>query len=128
MASTKVSDSSRRLHRLVETLRERDELPSWSETVDRALRVELAYLIDSGEVSFTREDYDVAYTIPPEGWVLGREFDAVSLVGEGDVDSDDRWISFSTPIVVKEMADEAKGQVDMTLTELVESGVKRMLG
>lgn len=125
---TMVSDQDRELHRLVETLRQHEELSNWSEACDRALRVELSHAIDNERVTFRREDYDVAYTIPPTIW-LEQVFPEVPLVPECDVDTSDPAIGFSTPTVCHEMAKEAieDGSYNL-LTEIVQSGAERLLG
>lgn len=127
--NTKVSDSSHELHRLVETLRREQGLDDWSQTVDRAIRIEVACAIDARDVTFTRDDYDVAFTIPPAVWAEKQIFSEVELVDEDDVDTSERAIGFSTPEVVKEMVDDAidEGAYD-SITDMVRSGVNRMLG
>lgn len=126
---TRVADSGYELHRLVETLRQAEDLPDWGMTCDRALRVELAAGIDAYDIQFSREDYDIAYTIPPVGWIADREWETVDLVDEDDVDVSDRTIGFSTPPVVHTMAKDALDEgAYNTLTEMVETGVMRMLG
>lgn len=146
--STKVSDPDRELHRLVATYCEHSGLDDWSMVCDRALRVELAYAIDAFEVSFSREDFDVRSTIPPLGWVEdscnesstetasegSREldeqaFERVSLVDASEVGGEDRWIGFSSPHVVKDMADRAQEEgAYESLTEMVRAGCERLLG
>lgn len=127
---TKISDTSGELHRLVETLRRHEGLDARSATCDRALRVELAHAIDERIVTFDRDTYDVAYTIPPAGWLQQRVFSEVALVDEDDVDIDSRAIGFTTPDVVHSMAREAIDNDDAygTLSEIVMDGTKRLLG
>jgi hypothetical protein len=127
--NTKVSDTSHELHRLVETLRREQGLDTQSATADRALRVELAYTIDERGVKFSREDFDVAYTIPPASWVQERMFPTVDVLDEDEVDVSGRTLGLTIPSVVREMVDEAtdNGPYE-TMTEMVKMGAKRMLG
>lgn len=127
--TSKVSDPDGELHVFVETLHQYDELATVSETLDRALRVELAAVLDSGDVLFERDQYDVAYTIPPRGWLAEQTFEIVDLVAEGEVDTEERVISFSMPPVVYEMAQDVLDEgVYVSFTELVGAGVRRLLG
>jgi hypothetical protein len=118
-----------RVHRLVETVRQHEGLEAASAAVDRALRVELAAALDSHTLPVTREQYDVAYLIPPQGWIGRRTFSEVELVAEGDVDTEGRWVSYSTAPTVYEMAQEV---VDESLYESVTAmavrGLERLLG
>jgi len=127
--STSVADTSLELHRLVETLRRHWGMEAWSDTVDRGVRIELTHAIDNYDVSFDHSDFDVAYTIPPLGWTDGREYPVVDLVPVDDVDTDSRYVRYSTPPVVWEMIQAAidDGYVE-TATEFVERAVVRQLG
>jgi len=126
--STRIANSSRELHRMVETLARAQDL-DWSATCDRALRIELAHAIDNYEVSFTHEEYDVAYTIPPISWIDDHEPVDGALVDSTDVADEDRTIGFSTAEVVFEMAQQAihEGAYE-SLTDVVTSGIERQLG
>jgi hypothetical protein len=68
--SQNVSNRNRDLLRAAETLRRKEGHEDTSFTLDWATRIEHARAIDAGDVPFTRQDWDVRYTIPPEGWVL----------------------------------------------------------
>jgi hypothetical protein len=127
--NTKVSDTSHELHHLIETLRREQGLDTQSATADRALRVELAYTIDERRVKFSREDFDVAYTIPPASWVQEQMFPTVDVLDEDEVDVSGRTLGLTTPSVVREMVDTAtdNGPYE-TMTEMVKQGAKRMLG
>jgi len=126
---SKVSDTSRELHVLLETLRQQHEFMNLSETIDYVLRVELSHAIDEWAVDFDHKDYDIAYTIPPVAYVTDREYEDVPLVDESDVDTDDRAISLSTVPVVYTMAQDAVEQdAYETVTDLVIQGAKRLLG
>jgi hypothetical protein len=127
---TKISDTSGELHRLVETLRRHEGLDARSATCDRALRVELAHAIDNHLVTFDRDTHDVAYTIPPAGWLQQRVFSEVTLLDEGEMNVDTRAIGFTTPDVVHDMARDAvdNDEAYETLSEIVMNGTKRLLG
>lgn len=127
--STRVSDPEYELHRFVETLRRHWGLDNWSQTIDRAVRVELAHAIDFYGVSFSRGDFDVAYTIPPLGYVDDVEYSRLDLVDESAVDTDDRTIGASVPPVVFAMmqAALAEGYAE-TLSGFVKQAVRRQCG
>lgn len=128
-SNSKVSDPSRELHRLVETLRRQQDLPSASETIDRALRVELAWALDQGNVPFTRADVGILYLVPPQGWVADQDFEDIPLVDPEDVPDNGRSISFSTAPTCFEMAQAAIDEAEYeNLTDVVRHGVERMLG
>lgn len=126
---TRISDAGRNLHNLLATVIDEYSLDNRSEAADCALRIELAAAIDDYDVLFSHDDYDIAYTIPPVGWVGDQEFETVSLVDADDVDSDERAVGFSTAPVVFEMAQDAiqQGSYD-NLSDIVACGLRRMLG
>ncbi|MFT4948691.1 MAG: hypothetical protein ACI9CA_000813 [Natronomonas sp.] len=126
--STRVADSSHTLHIYTETLCRRDDYKNWSETLDMAFRVELAALIDERETEFTRADYDVAYTIPPEGWVSSQEFRTTDVLDEGAVEVDGRTIGVAIPKIVHEMLTEYAEGTEVTFSALARDGVDRLLG
>lgn len=136
-AYSEVSDPTRELHQLVGTLLAQCELEDASALCDRALRIEVAYAIDNnvvsfvrlGYVPFTRSDYDVAYMIPPKGWVQNHEFPERELVSQSEVEDMDRTIGFSTTPTVKQMAKQAVeyGAYE-TISKLVIAGLRRMAG
>lgn len=128
-----LSDPTDYSHRVVETARRAEGLNTQSATIDRGLRVQLAYLIDEREVLFSRNDYDVSYLIPPRGWLAERRFDTHDIIPREDlpedVDPEERSIAFTTPSVVYEMLKDASEQTDYeTLSELVRDGVERLVG
>lgn len=126
--NTAAYDSEGDLRRAAETLRQSETLDNLSGTLDRALRVELAWLIDEEKVNFSRDDFNVAYLIPPKGWVSEQTFQYQKLVDESEVGNDAR-IHFSTPHIVWDMLQEAIEVNEYeTITEAVTSGVFRMLG
>jgi len=164
-AYTRVTDPERTLHRYVRTLcvssneetrvADSDESAeieatgmSRSEVLDRGLRVGLADVIDSRETTITREQFDVAYTIPPAGWLVRQslpecvasdkatrtrvtERDAeMELVDEDETDDMDRSLGFAFPSVVKEMAEAviADSSSVETLSALVRRGCAILVG
>jgi len=107
-----VSDPSRELHRMADALiewRQGDTHPfeSRSDACDYALRIELAAIIDARDVPFVRQDFDVAYLIPPEGtheeWMPDDPLD----VPTDGYDEEKRNVNFSTPPTVYEMVNSA---------------------
>jgi hypothetical protein len=127
--NTGVSDPSRELHLLVETLRRRWDFENRSATIDRAVRIELTHAIEEYEVPFEHADFDVAYTIPPLEWVRGRTYDTMSILDEEAVSEESRTIRFSTPPAAFEMIQAAieEGYAE-NLTEFVRQSVRRQLG
>ena len=77
--------------------------------MDRAIRIYLAHLIDEGELSVDRTDYEIGILIPPEGWVE-EHIDPPMCDPVDDVDCDGEIISISVPPAVNEMIDEADEQ------------------
>lgn len=132
-ARGQLSDPTDYSARVVETARRAEGLETASATIDRGLRVQLAYLIDSGEVSFSREDYSIKYTIPPTSWVGERRFAPHETVSRenlpDDLDPDERSIAFTTAEVVYKMLQDAISETEHdTLSELICEGVERLLG
>lgn len=144
---TRVSDSSRELHLLLELLQRRLGLENWSQAADIALRIELAHAIDNYQIDFSREDYEIAYMIPPVGYVdelLDSSTELLILedsdvepqqwkdflpLDESDIDDDHRTIGFSTTETVHTMAKDAvEREAYETVSEIVKTGVKRLLG
>lgn len=129
-----LSDPTEYLYKLVETVRQTETLEGPSETIDRGLRVELAYLIDSSEVTFSRVEYNIKYTIPPSGWISEQNYDKRDLVSYGKsgiewVDRDAKSIGTTTPRVCKDMIDQAieENAVD-SISDLIQRGLERMIG
>lgn len=128
-----LSDPTDYAHRLVETARRCEGLNTLSATIDRGLRVELAYLIDSRGVMFTRDDYDIAYTIPPASWVAEHRFSKREVLSVGqlpdNLDPTEQTIAFTTAEVVYEMLHDAQPQTDHdTLSGVCRAGVERLIG
>jgi len=68
---------------IAETLSDHWDL-SVNETMDAVVRIYIAHLIDSGQLAVSREDWDIGYLIPPEGWTeeLDRPLFEVDIDGE----------------------------------------------
>lgn len=132
-ARGQLSDPTDYSARLVETARRAEELETASATIDRALRIQLAHLIDSREVLFSRDDYEVSYLIPPPSWVSEQRFGEHDLVAVKDLpeglDPEDRSIAFTTSEVVYEMLQDAAEQTEYdTLSDLIRDGLERLIG
>jgi hypothetical protein len=125
---TRVTDPERTLHRYVRTLVEATGM-SRSEVLDRGLRVGLADVIDSRETTITREQFDVAYTIPPAGWLVRQSLPEIELVDMDETDDMGRALGFALPSVTKEMAEAvvADGGAE-TVSALVRRGCAILLG
>jgi len=124
--NSNISDPTRELHRLAEAVNEYYEYDDLSWTLDTALRHELARLIDNDEVSFGREDFDVRYTIPPEGYVIEHEYDEIDVPEDSDLD---RAINFSTAPVVLGMADRVvHEQKHDSISVTVRAGLRLLAG
>jgi len=134
--SQNVSNRNRDLLRGAETLRRREGHEDTSFTLDWATRIEHARTIDAGGVPFTRQDWDVQYTIPPEGWVEDTyggtdDYDVqhTELVPAEAVDADTPTVHFSTATVLLEMSKAAVAEgAYPTVSDLVYTGVLRLLG
>lgn len=107
-----LSDRDHKYTRRVQTLANALNLGK-SATIDRSVRIELAYAIDAGKVPFSRDDFDVAYIVPPSGWVDDNE-DVwqvdLNPVDEEEVDTSSRIIHATVPPVVEKMVDAAVDQ------------------
>lgn len=124
--NSNVSDPSRELHRLAEAVNEHYGYDDFSWTLDTALRHELARLIDSDEVSFGRDDFDVKYTIPPEGYVAQQDYDKIDVSEDSDLD---RAINFSTAPVVLGMADRVVHEKKHdSISATVRAGLRLLAG
>jgi|AntDeeMetagen192_2_1112575.scaffolds.fasta_scaffold10164_1 hypothetical protein len=127
--STRVRDPEFEIHRLTETVRQLFELDNWSDTLDTALRVEIADAIDNQRTWITRDQFDVAYMIPPRGWVEQENFTEQELVDESDIDTDDPYIGYSAPETTRTMMDKTIDEgLYETKTEVIVSGLRRILG
>jgi len=76
---------------------------SVNETMDAIVRIYIAHLIDSGQLDVTREGYDIAVLIPPEGWteLLDRP------LFEVDIDGEKNAHTLSLPNTVDDLVTEA---------------------
>jgi len=127
--NSNVSDPSQKLHRLLQTVRNGYDYPDTSWTLDTALRVELARLIDTDSVSFGHEDFDVRYTIPPTGWVKQQRFEKLPVVNEEELDLTDRAYNFSSPPVVMWMADRVVDEgIYSSVSDTVKAGLQVLAG
>ncbi|TKX52698.1 hypothetical protein EXE42_15670, partial [Halorubrum sp. SP3] len=115
-ARGQLSDPTDYSARLVETVRRAEGLQTASAAIDRALRIQLAHLIDSRDVLFSRDDYDVSYLIPPPSWVSEQRFEhhEVLPVEElpDEIHPEDRSIAFTTSEVVYAMLQDAAEQTE----------------
>lgn len=133
-ATVHLSDPSEYSYKLVETVRQNEALETPSDTIDRGLRVELAYIIDTNEVTFSRVEYDIRYTIPPPGWIFDQDYAEREIIpyGKSGIEwaaDDDRSIGTTTTRVCKDMIDQAieEGVTD-TISALIQRGLERMIG
>lgn len=126
---TRISDSSRELHRRLLALEDVWPLDR-SATCDRVLRIELADAIDNGRVSFGRGAYDIAYMIPPAGWTRTNDITVnVELPSEDAVTEEERSIGFSTTPTVFDMTKAAVAESTYdTVSDAVRVGCDRILG
>jgi len=101
--STRLYDPTGEYRSKATAIKEHYELPDLSATVDFATRIGIASLIDNNEVLFSRDDFDVNYTIPPRGWV---QTNVTGSIEYSDVSSDSEYIQTSIPDVCKKMAEQ----------------------
>mgnify|MGYP000128985074 CR=1 FL=1 len=151
-ARGQLSDPSDYSVRLVETARLSEGLNTASATIDRGVRVQLAHLIDTRQVNFDRDTYDLAYTIPPASWLNTHRFETREVVGveelPEDLDPDERSIAYTTAQPVYEMLQEASEQLDqtssvsrsetdvatpsrsegVTMSDIARTGIERLIG
>jgi hypothetical protein len=132
-ARGQLSDPTDYSARLVETARRAEGLETASATIDRGLRIQLAYLINSREVLFSRDDYDISYLIPPPSWVSEQRFESHEVLSvedlPEDIDAEERSLAFTTSEVVYEMLQDAADQTEYeTLSDLLREGVERLIG
>lgn len=122
-----ISDSSFALHRDLEGIRRHYGFDNLSETVDFLLRIELARLIDDYEVSFSREDYGIAYMIPSVGW-YEENIDPIESPSDVETDFEERSIPYSTTPTVFEMTKAAVEETETeTITKFVTTAAWRLL-
>jgi len=132
MNTSGVSDPDRELHRLIGTYMQHEGVPV-SVAIDRALRVQLATLLDDHGVPFTRDTFDVAYSIPPSGWLQRHRFPKRELL-ELDAlpeatNPEDPGLSYSTSPVVREMVERAIETTDIdTISEFAIRGARILVG
>ena len=55
------------------------DLDTYSSAMDRAIRVQIASVIDDGETRVRRDDYDIKWMIPQRGWVRRHTFETVEI-------------------------------------------------
>jgi hypothetical protein len=132
MNTSGVSDPDRELHRLIGTYMHHEGVPV-SVAIDRALRVQLAYLLDSHLVPFTRDTFDVAYSLPPSGWLTRHRFPTRDLLELNELpeatNPEDPGLSYSTSPVVREMVERAIKNTDIeTISEFAKLGARRLVG
>jgi hypothetical protein len=120
--------------RLIATALDAEGLSERPVVIDRALRVEVAALIDNRELPFTRDDYDVAYTIPPASWVQRQSFPERELVTverarEMGIDVERQRYHYSTAEVVHEMIEAGidAGVID-SHAAVARDGLRRLVG
>lgn len=124
-----ISDTSRYLHRLAETVMAVNEYPDISWTLDTAIRIELARLIDNDEVSFGRDDFDIKFTIPQKGWLSQQDYDEALLKEEDELENTERNLYFSLPPTVEDMAKRVVFEDKYeTITAVVVSGLEVLAG
>lgn len=129
-----LSDPSEYSYKLIETVRQNEVLETPSATIDRALRIELAYLIDTEQVSFSRVEYDIKYTVPPPGWIFKQEFEERELIPYGKAgiewaNEEDRSVGTTTARVCKDMIDRAVEEgITESISGLCRQGLERMIG
>lgn len=120
--------------RLIATALDAEGLSERPVVIDRALRIEVAALLDDRRLPFTREEYDVAYTIPPMSWVTRQSFPKRELVNlerarELGVDIEKKRYQYSTAEVVHEMIETG---IDAGVIEshagLARDGLRRLVG
>lgn len=121
-----VSDPDGEYHRKAAALRTEQSLENDSAVCDRAVRIEIAHAIDNYVVEFSRDDFDVAYTIPPVGWV--RQMETYPVEIPTDMTVEDRQINMTTAPVVKSMIEAAveEGPYE-TKSAIVQHGLDRQL-
>jgi len=140
---TAVSDQTYYVHRLRDTyyltIEDDDEAAdpeaiSDGFVLDRAFRVGCAAVLDGlikteTPVTASRRECDVAYAIPPTGWIREQTVPQYDVVDNDDDEYDDPSISFTTFPVVHEIGDDLRngGHVE-GLTELVVIGFEILLG
>jgi hypothetical protein len=127
-------DTRTYLKRVIETARQSQGLETVSATIDRAYRIEVAHILDTEDVPVSRADYNIKYTIPPEGWVADREFPTPDLVSEDALAdasvNDGRTQNYSTTSVVAEIATDVIPHVDgiESQADVTRRGLKRLVG
>jgi len=151
MCTSGVSDPDRELHRLIGTYMDHTG-GSVSSSIDRALRVQLATLLDHAsasadavsssrrsresddhEVPFTRDTFDVAYSIPPSGWLKRNRFPTLELLELDELpeatNPEDPALIYSTSPVVREMVERAIETTDIdTISEFAIRGARLLVG
>jgi Arc/MetJ-type ribon-helix-helix transcriptional regulator len=100
-----------------------------SAAADRAIRVELAAAIDNGRVPFSREDFNIAYMIPPKRWVREKlsTYDA-KIPRSEEIDTEQRHINVTTTPTVKQMMEAAvEAESYESKSDIIKNGINRYL-
>ena len=121
------SDPTGQRRRYLVTILQETAFEGLSPIADRSARIELAWAIDNYEVPFARESYDVAYLIPPVGWVERMDtYDVETLPAQKP---ESRTVNVTTTPIVNDMATQAveDGPYN-SKADLVVQGAKRQLG
>jgi len=144
--SSRIYDPEYEIHRLVEVVQDKYGFENPSETIDLAsseqdasrmsasqtvdfvLRIELAGVLDRDEIMLDRDVFDVAYTIPPKGWVGQQTFEKLAI--DDDTSGyDDPHLSYSTPSVCSDMMNRIRDETDYEYNiEIIRDGLKRVAG
>jgi len=126
--SSRIYDPEYEIHRLVEVVQDKYGFENPSETIDFVVRIELAAIIDGNEIMLNRDVFDVAYTIPPKGWVGQQTFEKLAI--DDDTSGyDDPHLSYSTPSVCSDMMNRIRDETDYEYNiEIIRDGLKRVAG
>jgi len=101
--SSRLYDKTGEARGMADLLIEGNVAGNRSEAIDMALRVGVADVLDNESVTVTREAYDIAYMIPPSGWVTTNcpLHNGTPSVGEPD----SPYVQFSAPETVRDVGD-----------------------
>jgi len=99
--SSRLYDADGTARHLADALIDAEYVTNYSEAMDMGLRVGVADILDTESTDVQRSEYDIAYMIPPAGWV--DENAPLSLtLGEPD-EYDERYVQFSAPETVRDI-------------------------
>ena len=77
-----------------------------SEVLDATYRIGCAYYLDNETVPRDRDDFDIAYCIPPRGWIIRTSFEKLQIPEPVEPDErEDGYMQVSTPSVCDEITD-----------------------